>query len=249
MTPLPEITDRAGWQAQLDELREREKAHTREGDRLAAARRRLPMVEVEASTPLIGASGRTTLLDAFEGRSQLVAYFHMWHTGMPAAQQCMGCTFSTVHITELSYLHSRDIAYATFSEGPYDESARYRDFLGLPMPWYSVPAESTDALIAGRHFGILVAYLRDGGRVFETYWTTGRGNEIMAPSWALMDRTVHGRKERWEESPEGWPQHWGTHGDQMTQDGRPTSHWSRLRAGRDDDLGGSDAPTPHAHHH
>lgn len=39
---MPEVTDRATWQAQLDELLVREKAHTREGDAIAVARRRLP---------------------------------------------------------------------------------------------------------------------------------------------------------------------------------------------------------------
>jgi hypothetical protein len=48
---------------------------------------------------------------------------------------------------------------------------------------------------------------------------------------------VHGRKEFWEDSPTGWPQHWGSRGDQFQQDGRPTAQWSRIRAGRDDDLG------------
>ncbi|MFD3444729.1 DUF899 family protein [Microbacteriaceae bacterium 4G12] len=234
---LPPVTDRATWQAQLDDLLVREKAHTRMGDALAAERRRLPMVEVDPTTPLIGAAGRVPLIDVFEGRSQLIAYFQMWHTGQPAAQQCEGCTFSTAHITELSYLHSRDVSYATFCEGPYEESARYHDFMGWTVPWYSVPEESIDRLTADRGFGILVSYLRRDDRVYETYWTTGRGNEIMAPSWALLDRTVYGRQEFWEESPEGWPQHWDTRGGQMRQDGRPTAQWSQIRAGHDDDLG------------
>src|SRR3546814_533186 len=76
---LPEIVDRATWQAELDGLLGREKAHTREGDQIAAARRRLPMVEVEASTPLVGAQGRVPLVDVFEGRRQLIVYLHMWH--------------------------------------------------------------------------------------------------------------------------------------------------------------------------
>ena len=59
-------------------LRVREKAHTKEGDALAAARRRLPMVEVPASTPLIGEHGPVTLLDTFEGRRLLIAYYFMW---------------------------------------------------------------------------------------------------------------------------------------------------------------------------
>ncbi|HST64622.1 MAG TPA: DUF899 family protein [Mycobacteriales bacterium] len=234
---VPEVADRATWQAKVDEIRVKEKALTRAGDALAAERRRLPMVEVDASTKLIGAAGPVAFLDLFEGRSQLIAYFHMWHTGKPAAQQCEGCTFNTSHIQDTSYLNSRDISYAVLSEGPYEESARYHDFMDYRVPWYSVPADSTDALIAGRDFGMLVCYFRDGDRAYETWWTTGRGDEVMAPSYGLMDRTVYGRQETWEDSPEGWPQTRGTQGGQFTQDGRPIAQWPRIRAGRDDDLG------------
>ena len=246
--PLPPNTDRATWQTQIDALRVKEKAHTRAGDALAAERRRLPMVAVDPQTPLIGPAGPVPLLDAFEGRSQLIAYFHMWHPGHPAAEQCEGCTFNTSHVTELAYLHSRDVTYAVFCEGPYEEAARYRDFMGYPVPWYSVPPDSVDRLVADRSFGILVCYVRDGDRVYETYWTTGRGDEVMAPSYALLDRTIYGRQEFWEDSPEGWPQHWGSTGGQFRLDGRPAAQWSRLAAGRNDDLGTT--PGGHsAHHH
>ncbi|MFD7686817.1 DUF899 family protein [Streptomyces sp. NPDC059781] len=46
-----------------------------------------------------------------------------------------------------------------------------------------------------------VCHLRDGDRVFETYRTTRHGVEAMDSSHALMDLTVHGRQEPWEESP------------------------------------------------
>ncbi|MDT5239297.1 MAG: hypothetical protein QOD97_1495, partial [Mycobacterium sp.] len=82
--PLPTVVDRTAWQAELDRLLAREKAHTREGDAIAAARRRLPMVEIDAGAPLVGADGVVPLIDAFEGRRQLLAYFHMWHDGKPA---------------------------------------------------------------------------------------------------------------------------------------------------------------------
>ena len=150
---LPAAVDRATFQVELDTLLAREKAHTREGNAIAAARRRLPMVEVDPTTTLIGADGPVPLLDVFEGRLQLIAYFHMWHTGKPAAEQCEGCTFNTSQVRELSYLHSRDVTYATFCEGSYEESIRYHDFMGWEMPWYSVPVTSIDALIAGRDFG------------------------------------------------------------------------------------------------
>ena len=70
---VPAVVDRSTFQAELDALRLREKAHTREGDAIAAARRRLPMVEVDGATSLIGERGPLTLLDAFEGRRMLIA--------------------------------------------------------------------------------------------------------------------------------------------------------------------------------
>jgi predicted dithiol-disulfide oxidoreductase (DUF899 family) len=232
----PEVVDRATWQAELDTLLVREKAHTREGDAIAAARRHLPMVEVDPTVRVIGEGGPVSLLDVFEGRRQLVVYFHMWHTGKPAADQCEGCTFFNGQVRELSYLHSRDVTYATFCEGPYAESVRYRDFMGWDVPWYSA-ADSADALLARRWFGMIVCYLRDGDRVFETYWNGGRGTEEMAPSYGLLDMTVYGRQETWEDSPADWPQGYGTTGDQFRTEGRPTAQWSRLAAGRSDDLG------------
>jgi predicted dithiol-disulfide oxidoreductase (DUF899 family) len=250
---LPVVAGRAAFEAGLDALRAREKAHTREGDAIAAARRRLPMVEVDASLTLTGPRGPLTLLEAFEGRRQLIAYYFMWHAGRPAAEQCEGCTFYTTQVSELSYLHSRDVTYATLCQGPYDESVRYRDFMGWDMPWYSAQ-DSAGALLAGRQIGLfhLVCYLRDGDRVFETYWTTRRGVEAMDYSYALMDLTVHGRQESWEDSPPGWPQQCtNTRTDGGPPDwppvpawpgGRPAAQWSRLEAGRSDDLGTAGRP-------
>ena len=190
--PVSPHTRRAQWDRRLglikrlaetahaeNQKRVREKAHTREGDAIAAARRRLPMTEVDASLTLTGPRGPLTLLDAFEGRKQLTAYYFMWWAGHPAAEQCEGCTWVTTQVTELSYLHSRDITYAVFCQGPYDESIRYRDFMGWDMPWYSAQ-DSLDALLVGRQIGLLVCYLRDGDRVFETYWTKRRGAEATA---------------------------------------------------------------------
>jgi predicted dithiol-disulfide oxidoreductase (DUF899 family) len=233
--PLPELSDRATWQELLDDLVVREKAHTREGDAIAAARRRLPMVEVDPAIPVTGERGPVPLLEVFEGRRQLIVYFHMWHTGKPAPDQCSGCTFCNGQVSDLSYLHSRDVTFATFSEGPYEESARYRAFMGYPMPWYSAQP-SVDALLAGRGFGVLICYVRDGDRVFETYWTTGRATEAMGSVYGLLDLTVYGRQEMFEDSPPGWPQFWRNTGEQWRIGGRPTSQWPRLAAGRSDDL-------------
>ncbi len=234
----PKVVDRSTFQAELDALRVREKAHTREGDAIAAARRRLPMIEVDGTTPFIGARGAVTLLDVFEGRRMLIAYYFMWHTGHPAPEQCEGCSFYTSQVRELSFIHSRDVTYATFCQGPYEESARYRDFMGWEMPWYSAPRDSLETLLVGRRVGMMhiVCYLRQGSNVFETYWTTRRGVEAMDNSYRLLDLTVYGRQEAWEDTPAGWPRRpKGEH--PYRTDGRPIVQWPRLQAGYSDDLG------------
>jgi predicted dithiol-disulfide oxidoreductase (DUF899 family) len=234
----PAVVDRSTFQAELDALRVREKAHTREGDAIAAARRRLPMVEVDAATPLMGEHGAVTLLDTFEGRRLLIAYYFMWHAGRPAPEQCEGCSFYTSQVRELSFIHSRDVTYATFCQGPYQDSARYRDFMGWEMPWYAAPRDSLDTLLVGRRVGMMhiVCYLRQESKVFETYWTTRRGVEAMDNSYRLLDLTVYGRQERWEDSPAGWlrrPK--GEHN--CRTDGRPIVQWPRVQAGHSDHLG------------
>jgi predicted dithiol-disulfide oxidoreductase (DUF899 family) len=233
----PKIVDRRTFQAEIDTLRLREKAHMREGDAIAASRRRLPMVEVDGATPLVGEHGPVTLLDAFEGRRMLIAYYFMWDAGEAAPEQCEGCTFFTTQVRELSHIHSRDVTYATFCQGPYDESVRYRDFMGWTMPWYSAQ-ESLDTLLVGRRVGMmhLVCYLRKKSKVLETYWTWMRGVEAMDNSYRLLDLTVYGRQEPWEESPAGWPQPWGEGKQRMRIEGRPISQWPRLKAGHSDDL-------------
>jgi len=234
----PKVVDRSTFQAELDALRIREKAHTREGDAIAAARRRLPMVEIDSAIRLIGDQGAVTLLNVFEGRQLLIAYYFMWHPGHPAPEQCEGCTWVTSQVRELSYIHSRDVTFATFCQGRYEEGARYHDFMGWEMPWYSAPQDALEALLVGRRVGMMhiVCYLRQGSKVFETYWTTRRGVEAMDNSYRLLDLTVYGRQERWEDSPTGWPQ-WPKGEHNYRTDGRPIAQWPRLKAGYSDDLG------------
>jgi predicted dithiol-disulfide oxidoreductase (DUF899 family) len=110
--------------------------------------------------------------------------------------------------------------------------------MGWEMPWYSAEKAALDTLLVGRRVGMMhiVCYLRQGSKVFETYWTTRRGVEVMGNSYALLDLTVYGRQERSEDSPAGWPQ-WPQGENSYRSDGRPISQWPRLKAGHSDDLG------------
>ena len=227
---LPAAVDRATFQAELDRLRVREKAHTREGDAIAAARRRLPMVEVDATIALIGPDGPLTLLDAFEGRRQLIAYYYMWYPGRPAPEQCEGCTWCTTQVAELSYLHSRDITYAVFCQGPYDESIRYRDFMGWDMPWYSAQALPRRAPRRAPHRPDAPRVLHAGRRprlrdlLDDPPRRRGNGQQLRAhgPHRVRTPGAVGGLARRLATA--GWT---ATH----ATNGRPIAQWSRLEAG------------------
>jgi predicted dithiol-disulfide oxidoreductase (DUF899 family) len=199
----PPVVDLATWQAARDELLVREKAHTREGDAIAAARRRLPMVELDGTVEVVGPDGPVPFLDLFQGRDELVVYQHMWYDGAPHQGQCEGCTFNLWHMKDAVYLNARGVSFAVLTSGRWDEVAPYVEFMGYTQPWYSVRGVEAPIATAEGH---IVCYLRDGDRVFLTYSTTGRGNEPVDSSLGLLDMTPYGRREGWEDNPEGWPE-------------------------------------------
>ncbi|MES5819883.1 DUF899 family protein [Streptomyces sp. RG80] len=245
----PPIVDLATWQAARDELLVREKAHTREGDALAAARRRLPMVEFDGTVEVVGADGPVPFLDLFQGRDELVVYKHMWYDEAPHQGQCEGCTTTAWHLQDAVYLNARGVSFAIVTTGRWQEVAPYLDFMGYRQPWYSVRGVDGPA---GGEMGYLTSYLRDGDRVFLTYSTTGRGNERVNGSMGLLDMTPYGRGEAWEDNPEGRPKggsacwSWRTDAEgnpTWGPTGRPVPQWTRPGATPVQTLG------RHGHHH
>ncbi|AXY42588.1 MULTISPECIES: DUF899 domain-containing protein [Halomonas] len=215
--PMPPIVSEAEWRSALDEQIAREKAHTRERDRLNAARRRLPMTEVRADYVFEGSQGETTLLDLFEGRRQLIVYHFMFGPDWEAG--CDGCSWVVDAMTHPAHLNARDTSLALVSRAPLEKLQRYQARMGWQHPtWVSslngnfnqdmgvtscnCHAPDTDR---GERHGISV-FLRDGERVFRTYFSGKRGVEYLGSLWTYLDLTPYGRQESWEESPPGWPQ-------------------------------------------
>ena len=248
MTPVtppgrPPVVDLSTWRAARDELLVREKAHTREGDAIAAARRRLPMVEFDGSVEVAGPGGPVPFLDLFQGRDELVVYKHMWYDGAPPQGQCEGCTVSAWHLRDAVYLNARGVSLAFVTTGPWDEVAAFVEFMGYDQPWYSV--RGRDAPV-GDGMGSFACYLRDGDRAFLTYSTTGRGTEPAEGSFALLDMTPYGRGEAWQDNPDGWPEgqdpcwYWRADADGTAAWGptsRPVPQWTRPGATPADTLG------------
>lgn len=229
----PPVVDLAAWQAARDELLVREKAHTRAGDALAAARRRLPMVELDGAVEVVGPAGAVPFRDLFQGRDELVVYKHMWYDGAPHQGQCEGCTLTAWQLRDAVYLNARGVSFAIVTTGPWDEVAPFVEFMGYTQPWYSV--RGLDAPV-GDEMGSFAVYLRDGDRTFLTYTTTGRGTEGADGTFALLDMTPYGRGEAWQDDPDGWPEghhpcwYWRTGADGTPLWGptsRPAPQWTR----------------------
>ncbi|MFC7455848.1 DUF899 domain-containing protein [Brachybacterium sp. GCM10030267] len=202
--PFPPVTDAETWRRELDQLRAREKAATRELDAIAAQRRRLPMVELPEYT-LMSKDGPVRLVDVFAGRSQLITYHHMWSPG--SEWQCGGCTYFTSQFTRLDFLDRYDARFVVVTQGPIDEALAYREKVGNEMEWYSTADSSFGADVdapPGGGFAVNVL-LRDGDRVYRTWHTTGRGTEQLSHTFALVDLLPWGRQEPWQDSPAGWP--------------------------------------------
>ncbi len=202
---LPQIVDADTWQRQLDALRTREKAATRELDAIAVQRRQLPMVEMPDYV-LEGEEGPVRLAEIFGGRSQLIVYNHMWSPG--EQWQCDGCTGFTSQFTRLEFLDNYDARFVVVTQGPIDEALAYKRRVGNKMAWYSTansPFGTDVGAPPNAGFAVNV-FLRGGDTVYRTWHTSGRGTEQLSHSFALIDLLPYGRQEEWQDSPEGWPQ-------------------------------------------
>ena len=224
---LPPIVSEQEWQAARDELLVKEKEATRTQDALAAERRRLPMVEIDEDYVLEGPDGKASLLDLFEEHRQLVLYHFMF--GPNQDEGCDGCSMVIDQIPHLAHLHARNTSFAVVSRAPIDKIEPFRERMGWTVPWYSSFDSDFNVDLGvspetprvgeyqdGETFGLSV-FLRDGDRVFRTYFTRGRGVETLGTVWTLLDVTPLGRQEEWEDTPEGRPQtkpyQWWRHHD------------------------------------
>jgi len=209
---LPQVVSASEWEAAREALLAQEKEATRARDALAAQRRRLPIVEVDKDYVFEGPAGQMRLVDLFDGRRQLVVYHFMFAPGVhgwPAAG-CPGCSMFVDNIGHVAHLHARDTSLALVSRAPLANLEAYRERMGWTIPWVSSSGSDFNVDFGvttdqGETFGLSV-FLRDGDRVFRTYFTSGRGVEALGSNWTFLDLTPLGRQEDWEDSPGGWPQ-------------------------------------------
>jgi predicted dithiol-disulfide oxidoreductase (DUF899 family) len=232
-TAHPPIASREAWLAARKALLEQEKVVTREKDRVAAERRRLPMVKLDKEYTFDTPEGKKSLLDLFEGQTQLIVYHFMfdpaWNKG------CPGCTGFVNALGDLSMLQERNTTFALISRAPLPKLEAYKAQMGWTRTWVSsfesdfnydfhvtldesvapvqynyrtqeeLKSRGWEGGLKGESHGLSV-FFRIGDDIFHTYSTFGRGVESLTDAYSLLDVTPYGRQEDWEDSPEGWPQ-------------------------------------------
>jgi len=183
-----------------------EKQATRALDALAATRRRMPMVRFPDVYEFVTPDGVKSLSDLFEGRDELVVYQFM---DLGPDNYCPGCTKVTdnVPVTALPALAAKGVTWVTVSDMPIDQIEAYKARRGWTLPFVSSRGTSFSAdCDAGGGF-MLSVFLRDGEDIFRTYNTTRRGVDRLVFEHNVLDLLPYGRREAWEDSPAGWPQH------------------------------------------
>lgn len=233
-TAHPPVASREEWLNARKALLNEEKELTRHHDRVAAERRRLPMVKLEKAYTFDTPTGKKRLLDLFEGQSQLIVYHFMFDPAWDKG--CPGCTGLVDALGDLSMLQERNTNFVLISRAPLEKLEAYKAAKGWDWTWVSSSGSdfnydfhtTLDESVApveynyrtreeleslGRAAGTLKGeahgtsvFFRIGDDVFHTYSTFARGCENLTNSYSLLDITPFGRQEDWEDSPEGWPQ-------------------------------------------
>jgi predicted dithiol-disulfide oxidoreductase (DUF899 family) len=221
VSPKNPVVDPDDWRDARLKLLELEKEETRLRDKVRAARQALPWVKVDKEYAFDTQTGRKTLSELFEGRSQLLIYHFM--LGPDWDEGCIGCSFFCDHIEgALPHLNNHDVTWVAVSRAPLSKIEAYRHRMGWNFPWvssfgsefnydYDVSFSAEDRAsgsveynyrkvptdqIADEEHG-MSSFYRDPatGEIFHTYSTYGRGGEEVCGTLMLLDRAPLGRNE------------------------------------------------------
>ena len=230
----PPIVSAEAWRVAREAMLVKEKAHVRARDALAAERRRMPWMAVEKDYAFDGPDGTVRLVDLFAGRRQLILYRAFFEPGVFGWPDhgCRGCSLGADQVSNLTHLNQRDTTLAYASRAPQFDIARLKARMGWEqIPWYTI-TDSFDADFGVDEWHGHNVFIRDGERIYRTYFTDNRGDEALGTVWSYLDLTPLGRQELWEDSPEGYPQSppykwWNWH-DNYDAEARPDPKWVEI---------------------
>jgi len=206
------------WLEKRKQLLAKEKEFSRLRDELSAARRELPWERVEKDYVFDGPTGKQTLGDLFDGRSQLVVYHFMFAPDWDGG--CKSCSWwadnferNVVHLTH------RDVTLVAISRAPLEKLEAFKKRMGWTFKWLSTDGNTfaydyhasfrAEELAAGEvtynyrqiklsntdHTGISVFYRDTDGAIYHTYSCYSRGVDMMNAGYHYLDLVPKGRDE------------------------------------------------------
>ena len=226
----PRIATPADWLAARKALLKKEKELTHLRDALAAERQALPWVRVEKNYLFDTPTGKKSLADLFDGRSQLAIYHFMF--GSDWAEGCPSCSMVGDGIDgALPHLLQRDVTFSAISRAPLPKIESFKSRMGWRFPWASSFGNTfnqdfrvsftQEELASGKIYnygtvgfpreeapGFSVFAKDPSGNVYHTYSTFGRGLEELLGVYYFLDRVPNGRNEAdVKPHPMGWVRH------------------------------------------
>jgi len=226
----PRIATPADWLAARKALLKKEKELTHLRDALAAERQALPWVRVEKNYLFDTPTGKKSLADLFDGRSQLAIYHFMF--GPDWAEGCPSCSMVGDGIDgALPHLLQRDVTFSAISRAPLPNIDAFKTRMGWRFPWASSSGNAfnqdfrvsftQEELASGKIYnygtvgfpseeapGFSVFAKDPSGNVYHTYSTFGRGLEELLGVYFFLDRVPNGRNEaEVKPHPMGWVRH------------------------------------------
>jgi predicted dithiol-disulfide oxidoreductase (DUF899 family) len=218
----PRVVSATDWLAARKELQAAEEEAVRTLEQITSLRREMPAVTIEKDYVFEGPNGKASLLDLFEGRTQLIVQHFMfdpaWDEGCPV------CSYQADNVGPLGHLHARNTTYAAVSRAPISKIEPFRQRMGWTFPWYSshgsdfnydfhvtndesvAPVEynyRTAQELADRseawaarpgELGGVSVFLRDGGTVLHTWSGYGPVSYLLCETDILLDLTPLGRQ-------------------------------------------------------
>jgi predicted dithiol-disulfide oxidoreductase (DUF899 family) len=206
------------WLTARRDLLKAEKEVTHLRDEVAKKRLALPWVRMEKEYVFDTPDGPRTLAELFDGRSQLLVQHFMFAPGWK--EGCPSCSFMADHTDGMNlHLSHHDVTVVAVSRATLAEIERYRSRMGWKFRWVSSHDNSfnhdfrvsftPEQVAAGQvdyNFGtsdetdeefpgISTFFMDEGGAVFHTYSTFGRGVEVMMGTYAMLDLMPKGRNE------------------------------------------------------
>jgi predicted dithiol-disulfide oxidoreductase (DUF899 family) len=215
----PKVVSQAEWVEARKAHLAKEKEFTRLRDQLSADRRELPWVKIDKEYVFDGPSGKRTLAELFEGRSQLIVYHFMWRWDLEAG--CPSCSFVVDNVSGgLVHLENHDVKFVAVSRAPLPKLEGFKQRMGWDIDMVSSfesdfnfdfhVSFTDEEMAAGKMYynyevqkfpsneapGASVFMKDEAGDIYHTYSTFTRGLDILLGTYNLLDMTPKGRNEK-----------------------------------------------------